>query len=147
MFIGGSPVGTAGGIKTVTFAVLAATAYATVRNRNEVSLFGRRLLKNAVSKAVGVCFVSFSILTVSTIMLSLVCDASLLDILYETTSAIATVGLSRNLTFSLDILGKLIITATMYLGRIGPISLAIAFGLKKQNENIIKNPIEEISIG
>ncbi len=147
MFIGGSPVGTAGGVKTVTFVVLIATAYATVRNRNEVSLFNRRILKSTVNKAVAVWFVSFSILTVSTILLSLVCDAPLLDILYETTSAIATVGLSRNLTPSLDTLGKLIIMVTMYLGRVGPISLAIAFGLKKQNENIIKNPIEEISVG
>ena len=147
MFIGGSPVGTAGGIKTVTFVVLAATAYATVRNRNEVSIFSRRILKSAVSKSVGVCFVSFSILVVSTILMCAVCEAPFLDILYETTSAIATVGLSRNLTGSLNVLGKLIITVTMYLGRVGPISLAIAFGLKKQNENIIKNPIEEISIG
>ncbi len=147
MFIGGSPVGTAGGIKTVTFVVLATTAYTTVKNRNEVTLFGRTLVKSAVSKAVGVCFISFSILTVSTLLLSLVSDASMLDILYETTSAIATVGLSRNLTYSLNTLGKLIITATMYLGRVGPISLVIAFALKKRNENIIKNPIEEISIG
>ena len=147
MFIGGSPVGTAGGIKTVTFAVLAATAYSTVRNRNEVSIYGRRILKNAVSKAVGVCFISFSILAISTVLLSAVCDAPFLDILYEATSAIGTVGLSRNLTFSLDTVGKLIIIATMYLGRVGPISLAIAFAFKKQNENIIKNPTEEINIG
>ena len=58
-----------------------------------------------------------------------------------------SVGLSRNLTGTLGVWGKLIITATMYLGRVGPISLAVAFNMKKENENIIKNPTEEISVG
>ena len=74
-------------------------------------------------------------------------DASALDILYETVSATATVGLTRNLTSSLGSAGKIIITATMYLGRVGPISLALAFNRKKDNQNIIRNPIEEISVG
>lgn len=147
MFIGGSPVGTAGGIKTVTVAVLVATAIATVKNRNEVSLFGRAISKDAIKKAVGVLFFSFSIMIMSTVLLSWITDASVLDILYETTSAVATVGLTRNLTASLDTIGKLIITATMYLGRVGPISFAIAFSLKRENNNIIKNPTEEVRIG
>jgi len=66
---------------------------------------------------------------------------------YETVSATATVGLTRNLTPSLDSIGKLIIILTMYLGRVGPISLALAFNRKKANRNIVRNPIEEISVG
>ena len=147
MFIGGSPVGTAGGIKTVTFAVLAATAYATVRNCNEVSFFGRTITKSSLNKAVSVVLVSFLILFTSVVLLAFVSDAPLIDVLYEATSAVGTVGLTRDFTGSLNALGKIIIMATMYLGRVGPISFAIVFALKKVNRNIIKNPTEEISIG
>ncbi len=147
MFIGGSPVGTAGGVKTVTFVVIIASAIACVRNQADTNIFNRHITKAAISKALTVIFISFSIVFISTILLSLVCDAPALDIMYETVSATATVGLSRNLTFSLDSIGKLIIILTMYLGRVGPISLAIAFNFKKQNPDLIREPIEEISVG
>lgn len=147
MFIGGSPGGTAGGIKTVTFAVLIASAIASVRNKEDTELFGRQLTKQDVSKAVAVTFMSFAIMFISTLLLSVVTDADTLDIVYETVSATATVGLTRNITPSLDSIGKLIVIITMYLGRVGPISLALAFKRSKDNQNIIKNPIEEISIG
>ena len=148
MFIGGSPVGTAGGIKTVTIVVLFAAALVVVRQKGEqVNMFGRSITRQAVSKAVGVCCMSFGIMFVSTVLLSAVTDASALDILYETVSATATVGLTRNLTPSLNTLGKLIITATMYLGRVGPISLMIAFNLRKRRPSIISNPVETISVG
>lgn len=147
MFIGGSPVGTAGGVKTVTIAVLCATAYATVKNKNDVSMFGRNLSKQAVGKAIAVSSISFVIVFTSTVLLSVVTDASVLDIIYETVSATATVGLSRSLTAVLNETGKVIIIATMYLGRIGPISLFIALNSKKDRLNLVKNPTEEISVG
>lgn len=147
MFIGGSPVGTAGGVKTVTIAVLCATAYATVKNKNDVSMFGRNLSKQAVGKAIAVSSISFVIVFTSTVLLSVVTDASVLDIIYETVSATATVGLSRSLTAVLNEAGKVIIIATMYLGRIGPISLFIALNSKKDRLNLVKNPTEEISVG
>lgn len=147
MFIGGSPVGTAGGIKTVTFSVLAASAFAAVRNKDNTEMFGRMLTKQAVSKAVAVSFMSFIIFFTATVLLSASTDASALDIVYETISATATVGLTRNLTPSLGSMGKLIIIITMYLGRVGPISLAVAFKRNKDNQSIVRNPIEEISVG
>ncbi len=147
MFIGGSPVGTAGGIKTVTFAVIIASALASIRNKEDTELFGRRLTKQSVSKALAVTCMSFMIMFVSTIALSTVTNANALDILYETVSATATVGLTRNLTSSLNNIGKVIIILTMYLGRVGPISLAVAFNKKRKNQNIVRNPIEEISVG
>ncbi len=147
MFIGGSPVGTAGGIKTVTFIVLIASATASVRNKDSVDIFGRAVSRQAVSKALSVACMSFIIMFVSTVLLSAVTQEDALDIVYETVSATATVGLTRNFTASLNGIGKLIIIATMYLGRVGPISLAIAFNLNKENQNIIKNPTEEISVG
>ena len=147
MFIGGSPVGTAGGVKTVTIAVLFATTLAMVKSKENVTIFGRTLSRQSVSKAVSVTLISFSIVFISTVLLCAVTNTSLINILYETVSATATVGLSKGITPSLNGIGKLIITATMYLGRVGPISLVIAFNSKKINRNLIKNPVEEISVG
>ena len=147
MFIGGSPVGTAGGIKTVTIAVLLITSSSMIKNKNEITIFNRSIHQKAVKKAIAVCSLSFAITMVSTILLSWVTEADLVDILYETVSATATVGLTRNLTSSLNIWGKLIIIATMYLGRIGPISLALVLNVKKEKWNTVKTPYEEISVG
>ncbi len=147
MFIGGSPIGTAGGIKTVTVVVLIATTYSAIKNKNEVSLFNRNLSRQITKKAVAVAGMSLLITLTSTILLAAVTNAPALDIIYEAVSATATVGLSRNLTALLNIWGKIIIIATMYFGRIGPISLAIAFNSKKETTNNIKNPTEEISVG
>ena len=146
MFIGGSPVGTAGGIKTVTFVVLLASAFAAIGNKEDTELFGRRLAKEAVNKAIAVCCMSFIIMFTSTVLLSAATDASALDVFYETVSATATVGLTRSLTATLGYAGKWILILTMYLGRVGPISLALAFNQKK-NRNIVRNPVEEISVG
>ena len=147
MFLGGSPVGTAGGIKTVTITVLLASAMASVKNENNVSIFNRTISPKAISKAVAVCVTSFFIMLLSTLLLTAVTNAPLIDILYETVSATATVGLTRNLTAFLSTAGKIIIIFTMFFGRVGPISLAVALNLKKDNKNIIKNPTEDISIG
>ena len=147
MFIGGSPVGTAGGIKTVTIAVLIFAAFGTIKNKEDVVLFRRTIPKQAVSKAVAVVCISFMIMFLSTLFLSAVTNASALDIAYEAVSATATVGLTRNLTSALNMWGKLVIIVTMYLGRVGPISLLIAFNTAKEKKNIIREPMEEISIG
>lgn len=147
MFIGGSPVGTAGGIKTVTFAVLITSAFATMKTHAEVELFHRTISKHAVSKAVAVVSMAFIILFTATILLSAVTDADALDIVFETVSAAATVGLTRSLTSELNLWGRIIIIITMYLGRVGPISLMIALNTKKETKNIIKNPTEDISVG
>ena len=98
-------------------------------------------------KAVAVVVAFFAICSVSTIMLMGVCDASGMDVVYETVSASATVGLSRNLTSSLSVLGKLVIIFTMYFGRVGPISMAVALGSKNESQNVISEPTEEIIIG
>ena len=147
MFIGGSPVGTAGGIKTVTFAILIAKAASAIRGRDRVSLFGRTIKDEAIGKAVAVCMTSFIIMALATLGLSLVSDAALIDILYEAVSATATVGLTRALTPTLSAVGKLIVIATMYLGRVGPISLAVAFTVGSNTQNLIENPTEDISVG
>ena len=147
MLIGGSPVGTAGGMKTVTIAVLLCSALATIRNKNSATLFGRRVSEGSIKKSVAVAVSFLTICTASTVLLMTTSNASALDVVYETVSATATVGLSRNLTSTLDTLGKLIIIVTMYFGRVGPISLAVALGSKNEVQNVISEPTEEISIG
>lgn len=147
MFIGGSPVGTAGGIKTVTFVILLATAASVIKNKRTIDVFNRQISEKSIKKVIAVFATSFSVMTLSTILLSAATNADFLDVLYETVSATATVGLTRNFTASLNTVGKIIIIATMYFGRVGPISLAVAFKMRKSSENIIENPIEEISVG
>ena len=147
MVIGGSPVGTAGGMKTVTIAVLVCSAFATIRNKNSATLFGRRISEESIKKAVAVVVMFLTICAASTILLMATTNASVIDAVYETVSATATVGLSRNLTATLNTYGKLIIIVTMYFGRVGPISLAVAFGSKSESQNVISEPEEEISVG
>jgi trk system potassium uptake protein TrkH len=148
MFIGGSPVGTAGGVKTVTVVAIIASAVASVKNKDSVDLFNRSITRQTVSKAIAVVCMSGFIVVASTLLLSFVTPAaSVIDVAFETVSATATVGLSRSLTSTLNDVGKLIIIATMYFGRVGPISLAVALNLRKQNTSIIKNPTEDIRVG
>ena len=147
MLIGGSPVGTAGGMKTVTVAVLVCSALATIRNKNSSTLFGRRIAESSIKKAVAVAIAFFTICATSTVLLTATNEASFIDAIYETVSATATVGLSRSLTTALNTVGKIIIIVTMYFGRVGPISLAIALGSKNESQNVISEPTEDISIG
>lgn len=147
MLVGGSPVGTAGGLKTVTVAVLVCSALATVRNKREATLFGRRVSSDSIRRAVAVVITFGCIALVSTVLLAAATGANLLDVVYESVSAIATVGLSRDFTGSLNAWGKLIVIVTMYLGRVGPISLAVAIGSQNESQNVISEPVEDISIG
>lgn len=147
MLIGGSPVGTAGGVKTVTIAVIVCSTFATIRNKKNPTLFGRRISEESIKKAVAVVVTFLMICATSTILLMATSNASAIDAVYETVSATATVGLSRNLTSSLNVAGKIIIIITMYFGRVGPISLAVALGSKNESQNVISEPTEDISIG
>ena len=147
MMIGGSPVGTAGGIKTVTVVVLLCSAFASIRNKSTSTVFGRTISFDSIRKALAVVTMFLVIWLTSTLLLLATNDASILDAVYETASATATVGLTRAFTDSLNNIGKLIIIFTMYLGRIGPISLAVAFGSRAETQNVISDPSEDISVG
>ena len=147
MFVGGSPAGTAGGVKTVTLFVLIMTTMAVICSKRSVDVFHRQIALETVKKAVAVFLFSLLIVILSTFFMLLVQGGELLDILYETVSATATVGLSRNYTGGLNFFGKLIMIFTMYFGRVGPISLAFAFSANKSRENTVVNPQEEIIVG
>lgn len=136
MFIGGSPAGTAGGVKTVTIVLLLASMFANIRGRKNVIVMRRKIADETIRRCVAIVVFSFSVLMLLTVALLAVQHSDFLDTFYEMTSAIATVGLSRGLTCALHPVGKLIVTLTMYLGRIGPITLALAFNSRRASGNI-----------
>jgi len=146
MFIGGSPSGTAGGVKTVTVAVIILSAISIVKGKNDIEVFKRKLPDFYLKKALAVVIMSLTVLVVTTTGLYVTAQGSFLDILYESTSALATVGLSRSFTGTLNVIGKFIVIVTMYLGRIGPITMMLAFSLKKA-KGLRTLPEEKVLVG
>jgi trk system potassium uptake protein len=147
MFIGASPGGTGGGIKTTTFSVLQACTVAVLRGREDVICYERRLPTGLILKAVGVVFGSGLTVVVSTILLALV-DPSIefLPLLFEATSAFGTVGLSMGISAAMTVPGKLIIIATMYIGRVGILLLISAlFGDPKPS--VLRYPEDQLLVG
>ncbi len=149
MFIGGSPGGTAGGVKTVTAAIIILSVLANLKGDKDTECFGRRISDSMVRRGLAVIMVSFSVLTVSILAISLAMpQAAIMDIIYEATSAIATVGLSRSFTASMNTAAKLVIILTMYIGRIGPITMALAFNARSKNKKAGRQlPEEKIMVG
>lgn len=144
MFVGGSPMGTAGGIKTTTLAVMGLSISANLRGKRDVESHFRRIRENYIRSAVVVTGIGFSVLLIMSLLLAAAMpQAGLEDILYEITSAIATVGLSRGLTPSLTTIGKWIVIITMYLGRIGPLTLGTAVVIRAQRRSESAHLAEE----
>jgi len=127
MFIGGSPMGTAGGVKTVTLAVLLLSALSYVRGHADTVVFRRRIEQSLVKKAAAILSFSLLLSLLSSVLLSAADGVPLTDAVFEVFSATGTVGLSRGLTPQLSVFGRILIILCMYLGRIGPISLALFF--------------------
>lgn len=156
MFIGGSPAGTAGGVKTVTVGVILLTIISTVRGRERTEIFDRTIPESIIRKAIAVVTISIGIVMVVTMLLSLSeqgvmigdREASFMDVFFESMSAFATVGLSLGLTPELTSFGKIIISITMFIGRLGPITMALAFTMKGRHaNNNIKKPEEKVMVG
>ncbi|MCI9078088.1 MAG: potassium transporter KtrB [Lachnospiraceae bacterium] len=147
MFIGGSSISTSGGIKTTTFAVLFLSTRATIKGSTHLVVFNRTIPHKTVQKALAVTVVSFTALLIAVFTLHIAEGGSLLDATFEVTSAVATVGLSRDFTATMGIAGKLIITFCMYLGRIGPISMVIFFNRQQQGSKYFSYPHEDITVG
>ncbi len=148
MFIGGSPAGTAGGIKTTSIALLLYTVVSVVKGRKDTEAFKRKISVENIRTALAVILISFSVLVTSTLLLLTFENGSFLDLLFEVCSAIGTVGLTRGITTKLSLIGKIIIIITMYLGRIGPITMALAFGNKRKVVgNMRELPEKNVIIG
>lgn len=151
MFIGGSPSSTAGGIKTTTAGALALGMVAVIRGRDDVEFMKKRIPNDLIFRALAVIGIGFGIIILVTIILSITeagGKGSFLDILFEATSAFGTVGLSRGVTPNLSILGRLVVTLTMFVGRLGPLTMAFAFAKKKKHtKGNYRYPEERILVG
>lgn len=147
MFIGGSPGSTAGGIKTATAGLLIMTVVSAIRGREDTVIFDRSLGKDLVYRAFVITTIAFSVVVVSSMILSVTEPGATLEyIVYETTSAFATVGLTLGLTPELSLIGKIVIALTMYIGRVGPLTLVLALAKKKKGVSI-KYPEGKILVG
>ncbi len=127
MFIGASPGSTGGGIKTTTFSVIIRSAISTIKGRKNVEIVKHTISSDTISKAYSIALFSISLIFISTFALSVSePDKNFLSLIFEEISAFGTVGLSTGLTSSLSFAGKSIIILTMYIGRIGTLTLALA---------------------
>lgn len=146
MFIGASPSSTGGGIKTTTFMILVGAVISMIRGRSDLVLFRYRLTQDRIFKAVTLTMLSLFLVIAVSMVLSTTESASFLSILFETTSAFGTVGLTVGLTGKLTVIGKFIISFTMFAGRLGPLTMAYALGPKKGKE-LYRHPEGKIIIG
>ncbi len=136
MYIGGSPSSTAGGIKTITFAIMILAIYSTIRRREQVHVFHRTIPVTVVRKAATLMSLYGLLIWFIALLLTITeksLGADLLDLLFEATSALGTVGLSTGITAHLTCAGKWIIIIAMLIGRLGPLSLLAALTFNYRN--------------
>jgi trk system potassium uptake protein TrkH len=147
MFIGGASGSTAGGIKITTFAILLAAVIATVRGRPHVEAFGRRVPDVDVRRALAVALLSIALLFVVVLSLEVVVpDVSFLHLVFEAVSGFGTVGLSADVTPTLPDPALLILAVTMFIGRLGPLSLVLALNAR-QRPVVYRPAVESVRIG
>lgn len=148
MFIGAAPGSTAGGIKVTTFGVLLFAILSQIRGSDETILFHKRVPFSIVSKALAIAGFGMAIvLTVTTIVLAIE-NKPFLNVLFEVTSAFGTVGLSTGLTPTLHSASKLLLIFTMFLGRVGPVTFAIALTLRSRKNDVdIIHPEGKVIVG
>ena len=147
MLIGGSPGSTAGGLKTVTCGILVLTVISVIKGREDTEVFGRRFTKEIVYKAFTIVFFGISLVIGVTMILSYTeVGSNFVDLLYESASALGTVGLTLGLTPNLTPIGKILIMVMMYLGRVGPLTVMLALTRKRKKLGY-KYPEGKILIG
>ena len=153
MFIGGAPGGTAGGVKITTFSITAASLWAMVRGDQDTTLLRRRLTSSTVARAFSICLLAFLAVNLVAGILLLTEGRDLLPTLFEATSAFGTVGLSMSetgevvsLSSGFSVIGKLLICVLMFVGRVGPLTLAVAVAHRRSQDSI-RYPEGKILIG
>ena len=148
MFIGASPGSTGGGIKTTTFALLFQSVKATLRGRDRVEFFDRTVPNLTVVRAVAIIVISLIIVSFFILfMMRLEPEHDFLSLFFEVVSAFATVGLSLGITPYLSVAGKIALIFLMFVGRVGPLTLALALGQKKKQVGNLEYPEGRIMIG
>lgn len=147
MFVGASPGGTGGGIKTTTVVVFLASLRSMLRGREEIEVFHRRIAKSVVQKAVAVTALAFTFV-MGALLLLLATQPKIptVSLMFETFSAFGTVGLSMGATTALNPFGKWVIIILMYVGRIGPVTLALAVA-EKHSKRGVSYPEGKVVVG
>lgn len=147
MFIGGSPASTAGGLKTTTFAVMVFSTIGMVRGEHDIVIFNRKIDKEVILRALAITIVCISLVITVTMAVAIIEHDrfEFLDILFESVSAFGTVGMTRGITPHLSDISKVILAFTMFIGRVGPTTLAI--GLMKTKPSSIKYATGKILVG
>ena len=146
MFIGGNPGSTAGGVKTTTIAVILISTVSYLQQDDDVNVFKKRIEENMVRRASSIAFIYFSMILISSFVISFIEPLSLREVLFEVVSAVATVGLSMNVTPTLSVVSKLILILLMYAGRLGALTFIMMLS-KRSKQAILKRPVGKIMIG
>lgn len=146
MLIGGSPGSTAGGIKTTTIAVLFASTIAVFRKNEDTNLFNRRVPTATIREASAIFILYITLLLAGSMIICFVEDLPFVTILFETSSAIATVGITQGITPSLGTLSKFILILLMYFGRVGGLTIIFA-AMSGKKINVSRYPQEKITVG
>lgn len=147
MFCGASPGSTGGGVKTTTIAIIFATVSSIIRGKDEVILFNRRLEHGLIIKALAIFCVAASFIVVATMILCLTENFSFIRILFEVTSALATVGLSTGITADMTVCGKVILILMMLMGRVGVLTFLMAIAMRMGRKPRIGYPSGRIGVG
>lgn len=146
MLIGGSPGSTAGGMKTTTIAVLSSTALTAFRRKEDAHFFGRRIDDHVIKNAAAIGLLYLALFFFGGLMISMAEGLPMLTCLFETASAVGTVGLSLGITASLGLLSRLILILLMFFGRVGGLTLIFA-ALSGTQKQAAKLPQEKITVG
>ena len=146
MFIGASPASTGGGIKTTTFGTLLFSVISLVRGRGDVAIFERQIPFSIIMRSLGIIFISLVIVLAALFILTITEEADFLAIVFEVFSAFGTVGLSTGLTPDLSPVGRAVIIITMFVGRVGPLTMAFALAHRELRKGI-HYPEERIMVG
>lgn len=150
MFIGGSPAGTAGGVKTVTIGVLVLCALSTIKGRENTVVYKRRIPMAVIARALTVVIIAIVVVLGTLMILTVTEDAAFMELLFEVVSAFGTVGSTLGITTSLTPIGKIIIIMLMFIGRLGTITIAVALMVrqgKTKEKHIIQYPEEKVLVG
>ncbi len=150
MFIGGSPGGTAGGVKTTTFAMLFLACLTFVRGGNDTECMGRRISVANFRTGFCVMMVAFTVFITGTITILAIEPDSIpmVNVIYETASAVGTVGLTADLTPHLSRISQIVLMVMMYIGRLGPLTLVLIFaGKTHPRDKVRRLPAEQIMVG
>ncbi|PWK14461.1 TrkH family potassium uptake protein [Tumebacillus permanentifrigoris] len=147
MFIGASPGSTGGGIKTVTTFVILLYIVTVITNKERPVVFGRSIAPQMIYKSLVIAVMALLLVTFSTMVLTVTENVDFLRLLFETTSAFATVGLSTNLTPTLSDPGKALIIILMYIGRLGPLTIALALAARYADKANLKYPEGSLYVG